>query len=67
MPLITVVLTLVAVAIVLFLLMKYGGQVMDATILNIIWWIIVVCTVIWVLRLTGIFGYFENVPFPTVK
>jgi uncharacterized membrane protein (DUF485 family) len=67
MPLITVVLTLVTVGIVLFLLTKYGAQFMDPTILKVVWWLIVVCTIIWLLQLTGIFSYFANVPFPRVR
>lgn len=67
MPLITVVLTLAAVAVILYLLTTYGKAKMDPTIFSLIWWIIVVATVIWLLQLTGIFAYFANVPFPHVR
>lgn len=68
MNLLSLILVLVAVALIYGLLTKYGEKVgLNGTI---IWWlgvVILVVTAIWLLNVFGIFDLVRRVPVPTAK
>lgn len=67
MPLLTVILVLVAVGIVIHLLNRYGGMVIDQPYLQWIIILVVIATALWLLNLVGVFDYFRAVPMPTLR
>lgn len=68
MDLLTLVLVLVAVALVLGVVTKYGPNIgLDGTV---IWWlrvVIIAVTIIWLLNVFGVFDLVRRVPVPTAK
>jgi hypothetical protein len=67
MPLLTVVLILVAVGVVVTLLKRHGGKIVDEPYLTWIVWLILIATAIWLLQIIGVFDYFRAVPMPSMR
>lgn len=61
----TVLLAVIAAAIILGCLRKFGPRIgIDGTLLEIIWWIVVVVVVIWLLNVFGVIDAFKRIPMP---
>jgi len=61
MPILVVVLVFVAIGILLTLLNKYGPPLIDPTILKILNAVIIIATLIWLLKVSGIWAYLARV------
>ena len=59
MPLITLVATLICVGILLFGVNRV--PFIDGNIKTIIYWVVIVCTALWVLNLFGVFGPLSHI------
>jgi hypothetical protein len=61
MPLLSLVLTLIVIGVLLYLLNRFAGPVIDAKILQIINIVVVVAVVLYVLRAFGVWGWFQDI------
>jgi len=67
MDLILLVVVLVVIGVLLSLLTKFGNEWMDPTIARILWWVIIIATVIWLLNVLGVLDYVRTVKVPTLR
>ena len=61
MPLLTVVLVLLVVGILLALIENFGPPYLDATILRIIQFVVILATILWLLKIFGVWAYLGKV------
>ena len=65
MDLLTFVATIIAVIIVCGALRRFGPKVwIDESFLGWLIWFIIIVTVLWALKVLGVFSYFSNVTMP---
>jgi len=61
MPLLQIILILLAVGIVMAVINMYGAPYVDARILKIINFVIIVVVVIWLLKVFGVWAYMSKI------
>jgi hypothetical protein len=66
MSLISLVVTLIVIGVLLYLLNTYGGAFIDPKILTIINIVVIVCVVLWLLKVFGLLSY-GDIPVPRVR
>jgi hypothetical protein len=59
MPILQMILILVAVGVVLYLINRFVP--MDATIKNILNWVVVIAVILWLLNVFGVWAYFSGI------
>ena len=67
MPLLTVVIILVCVGVIVTMLKRYCGRVIDEPYLTWVVYLILIATLVWLLSIIGVFDYFRAVPMPTLR
>jgi VIT1/CCC1 family predicted Fe2+/Mn2+ transporter len=61
MSLLVVVLVLIAIGVLLGLIKKM--PIMDETTKGILWWVVIAATVVWLLKISGVWTYLASVSF----
>ena len=61
MPLLTIILVLLAVGVILAVINMYGAPYIDAKILKIINFVVVVIVIVWLLKVFGVWAYLTRI------
>jgi hypothetical protein len=63
---VSVVLTVLAIGVVMFLVNRYGGEWIDGKFLKIANAVVVICIIFWLMSVFGLLDSCRNIPVPRV-